>query len=750
MYAGTGGGVFRSADKGATWTAASQGLTTQYVRSLAPSADGTLYAGTYGGGVFRSTDKGATWMATNQGLTTQNVKALAPSANGTLYAGTYSGGVFRSTDKGATWTAASQGLTILGTTSLALGTEDTLYAGTDDGVFRSTDKGANWTAASQGLTNQNVHSLALGADGTLFAGTNDRVFRSADKGATWTAAGQGIENPATQSLVLGADGTLYAGTLGGVFRSTDKGANWTAASQGLTNKEVWTLALGADGTVYAGTWGGGVFRSADKSATWTAASQGLTNQDVRSLALGADGTLYAGTSGGLFRSTDKGATWTAANQGLGNQSVISLALGTDGILYAGTDGGSVQRLATTTSAKLATLTLLGANEINETATTTLRAEAAYDSGAKSLVTPTWKTNNPAASIAADGTLTALAVDKDTPLTVTATYSEGGITQTATRQVVIRNQPAKLTKLAVNGETSLPSGGSINLSATALFDDKSSAVVTPQWKIASGPASIATDGTLTAQTVSADTPVTVAATFSDGKTSQSASLTLTVKKAAAKLKEVWIFGPSNLTGGQTARYSARAVYEDGSQIPVSPVWTSRDPASPVRADGTVQFANATRSVQLVANYNDASGGAAGQFTAYVTQASGKANTLKVMVDQVADLSPGDRLTVDISKENFDPLTRYDLYAAVQAPGLPLIFLNDSGDIFGLPSFMGQLSPYRVNTSLVTERSPLLYMTLPKGLPKGSYTFQAVAVPPGADVMDASRWLAQGAATVKVGQ
>ncbi|MBI2918691.1 MAG: hypothetical protein HYY01_11980 [Chloroflexi bacterium] len=49
--------MFRSTDGGATWQAASQGLTNSNVRALGVSpayaTDRTLFAGTWGGGVFR-------------------------------------------------------------------------------------------------------------------------------------------------------------------------------------------------------------------------------------------------------------------------------------------------------------------------------------------------------------------------------------------------------------------------------------------------------------------------------------------------------------------------------------------------------------------------------------------------------------------------------------------------------------------------------------------------------------------------
>ena len=54
LYAGTGGGVFKSTDGGANWSAVNSGLTSTCVFALAidPATPTTLYAGTGGGGVF--------------------------------------------------------------------------------------------------------------------------------------------------------------------------------------------------------------------------------------------------------------------------------------------------------------------------------------------------------------------------------------------------------------------------------------------------------------------------------------------------------------------------------------------------------------------------------------------------------------------------------------------------------------------------------------------------------------------------
>src|SRR5437867_5515070 len=78
--------------------------------AIDPLTPTTLYSWTNGGGLFKSTDGGANWSAT--GLTNIYVSALAidPVTTTTLYAGTLpyagtDGGVFKSTDGGASWNA---------------------------------------------------------------------------------------------------------------------------------------------------------------------------------------------------------------------------------------------------------------------------------------------------------------------------------------------------------------------------------------------------------------------------------------------------------------------------------------------------------------------------------------------------------------------------------------------------------------------------------------------------------------------
>ena len=365
LYAGTlGGGVFKSTDGGAHWTAKNVGLSdlgADVIVALVidPLTPATLYAGTFGGGVFKSTDGGAHWAALSVGLPKGifGVVALAlaidPSTPATLYAAF--GGVFKSTDGGAHWAAISVGLpdtVIVQALAIDPATPATLYAGTfNGGVFKSADGGAHWAATNLGLSNTDeISALAIdpSTPATLYAGTSggSGVFKSTDGGADWGAMSLGLSNTDVRALAIdpATPATLYAGTSGdGVFKSTDGGAHWAATP----NAEL-ILALAIDpvtpATLYAGTFNGGVFKSTDGGAHWAAMNLGLSNKEVSALAIDrvTPATLYAVTEkSGVFKSTDGGAHWAEMNVGLSDAHVQAVAIdpATPATLYVGTRRG---------------------------------------------------------------------------------------------------------------------------------------------------------------------------------------------------------------------------------------------------------------------------------------------------------------------------------------------------------------------------------------------------------------------------
>ncbi len=293
---------------------------------------GVLFAGTEGGGIFRSTDRGNTWTPVNTGLHYEpgegftGVPALVQKG-GTLYAGTRRT-LYASTDGGNTWHHVSNfqehesisGIVVIG---------DRLYVGTlNTGIWYSDDDGATWLQVNDGFGPMSIHELSrIGT--TLVAGARDRVFRKRDNADELNAVHvdfvlEQIDAFAAMENLLYVGGSVRNG--GGLFRSNDEGDSWTRIAVKEMRHTVEALAVfGA--TLYAGTYGSGVFRSDDNGDTWTAVNDGLTDRTVSTLLVVNEDTVFAGTAGdGIFRTMDGGNSWIEVNTGLTNTSVGELAV----------------------------------------------------------------------------------------------------------------------------------------------------------------------------------------------------------------------------------------------------------------------------------------------------------------------------------------------------------------------------------------------------------------------------------------
>jgi photosystem II stability/assembly factor-like uncharacterized protein len=211
VYAGTGengsgSGVYKSADGGATWQLAAEGLPTADVKALAinPANPNQLYAMVdVRGEVYGSSDAGATWkrLAETQ-LFGGFERALFTSAadQRLVLSLARPGGLARSRDGGRTWTPLRKGLPgdehEVYVMSLAIDPTDAnvMYAGTGGfvgqghGVYKSTDGGDSWSASNRGMIDYRITAIAIDptAANIVYAGSDaGELFKSEDGGQTW-------------------------------------------------------------------------------------------------------------------------------------------------------------------------------------------------------------------------------------------------------------------------------------------------------------------------------------------------------------------------------------------------------------------------------------------------------------------------------------------------------------------------------------------------------------------------------------
>ncbi|MHC1725369.1 MAG: WD40/YVTN/BNR-like repeat-containing protein [Syntrophobacteraceae bacterium] len=294
IYAGTGNkpsykGLYKSTDKGKSWTPAIDvAWGGVYCLAVNPADTRIIYAGT-NYGVYESTDGGTSWISSGTVPLSWNIRALAinPKNPQTIYAGANWGGVYKSNDGGTKW--VSKGLFEYVFTSLVLDPVNPkiIYAGASGGVrgifpgaFKSTDGGISWVPLMEAYP---IFSLAI--------------------------------NPENRRII-------YAGTLYGIYKSTDRGENWSQINNGLTGHHVLSLAVDPTKpqTIYAGTMGYGVYKSIDGGMSWHRINSGLTStkKTVNTLAVDplSPQNVYAGTDCGVFKSTNGGESIPEAPTGV--------------------------------------------------------------------------------------------------------------------------------------------------------------------------------------------------------------------------------------------------------------------------------------------------------------------------------------------------------------------------------------------------------------------------------------------------
>lgn len=148
IYAGTWHGVYKTTNGGKNWSADPQGLYDVDVRAVAldPSNPDIVYAGTQPRGVYRSEDRGKTWTRGKSPLM-EHIESMAvdPANLGHVYLGTRAG-VFVSLNKGDSFETAGLRWSNMAWTLVFDPKTDppTLYYGGVGGVLKTTTRGVQW------------------------------------------------------------------------------------------------------------------------------------------------------------------------------------------------------------------------------------------------------------------------------------------------------------------------------------------------------------------------------------------------------------------------------------------------------------------------------------------------------------------------------------------------------------------------------------------------------------------------------
>jgi photosystem II stability/assembly factor-like uncharacterized protein len=328
--------------------------------------DRTYYMGTTGGGVWKTGDKGITWRNVSDGFfTTGSVGAIAvaESDSNVVYAGmgehavrgvmTHHGdGVYRSTDAGKTWKkmglASTQHIARIivhpkNPDVLWVAAQGALYgAGEERGVFKSVDAGVTWkkvlyvndrTGASElaiDPSNPRILYAAMWEYGRLpwkviSGGPGGGLYKSTDSGETWERMKDGLPeelgkmaiavsrvNPDKLYALIESDSMKDAR---GLYVSTNAGKSWSQVSSDprLVQRAWYYIELFIDtkddNTIYV--LSAPALRSDDGGKTWSAMS--APHGDFHDLWINPHNpaNFILASDGGATVTFDRGESWSA-------------------------------------------------------------------------------------------------------------------------------------------------------------------------------------------------------------------------------------------------------------------------------------------------------------------------------------------------------------------------------------------------------------------------------------------------------
>ena len=327
VYAATSRGLFQSTDSAATWTrlgpASLQAAQTVAIHPRRPALLLASFADSIavGGTLYRSTDRGRTWTTQEGWPDSVWTLALSPASPGLVWAGTSTKGVSKSTDFGRSWRSASTGLPE-GATVDAIAADPrspqiayTSAAVPSQGIFKTyktTDGGATWTERARFAVSEIVVDPL--EPSYVYAIVLGQMIRSTNGGASWVVAGSGgTLRPGGYDLEATRYG-LFTGSASGLFLSTDRAVTWKAQHKGITAIPIAALAIDQQDPprLYASNTRIGIFKSRDRGASWLRLGEPEDFLDwSRTLVIDPSEpeTVYTNAEASVARSTNGGRRW---------------------------------------------------------------------------------------------------------------------------------------------------------------------------------------------------------------------------------------------------------------------------------------------------------------------------------------------------------------------------------------------------------------------------------------------------------
>ncbi|MDQ3020301.1 MAG: hypothetical protein M3R36_06995 [Bacteroidota bacterium] len=306
------------------------------------------------GGIWKSTNKGSSWTNLNTNLTLTQFYRIAsdPSNANHVLGGTQDNGTQRTTGA-LNWTAAYGGDG--GEVCFhAVNNNYILGETQNNGVFRSSNGGASFSSATSGLSGSGswVGPIISHPDSVgIFYTARQRVFKTTNWGVSWVAISNGTSGTLREmGISKSSANVMYATSGSTLYKSTNRGYNYTNVSSGsgMPNRTITSVNVHSDSSqvavvTFSGFGAGKIFKTTNGGTSWNSISGNLPDSPANDAVIyypgTATGSYFIATDVGVFFTDNYGQNWTELANGLPNtvamhldyhQSTNKLRIGTHG------------------------------------------------------------------------------------------------------------------------------------------------------------------------------------------------------------------------------------------------------------------------------------------------------------------------------------------------------------------------------------------------------------------------------------
>ncbi len=369
MYIDTSVGIYKSSNKGDTWTQIpASNFTDTYFSDIDvdPGNANIVYVLSETK-IYKSSDAGVTWSVIRTARPTDLI--IDPTNSNILFVGDVnSRSISKSTDGGISWTTAYYGDFGFRASELAYDPSNStiIYAATNStGVYRSIDSGATWSPWNSGLLAVANYSLGQGsvAPQTLFASSGSTgVFQTSDGGANWSEFGSYNTTYSSNSAYISSSSDIsvdpnnqnnifISNWQSGVHHTIDGGTTWTTEEFDTPSVGTYSFSVIFDNknidVLYAdvlkSSVGRLIYKSVNNGLNWFNSSTGLPSTLTGELVIDPINTnvLYIANYGNLttasiYKSINAGSSWISLTKSFYGIESIEINPSNTNELYVGT------------------------------------------------------------------------------------------------------------------------------------------------------------------------------------------------------------------------------------------------------------------------------------------------------------------------------------------------------------------------------------------------------------------------------